>query len=307
MKKIAVICINYNRFDLTRNLIHQFANINSPNFFYHLIIIDNNSADKSYLRLKKLYNNHPLITLIKSETNTGFSGGVNIGLTHALAKRYDFALLINNDTNITRNFLNQLIKPFFTDPHLLIAGPKIYFSKGHEYHHHYTSKQLGKILWSVGGLIDWQNIYGQNRGINQEDKGQYNHYTTSLDFISGCCMLIRLKNLNQVGLFDDQYFMYMEDCDFCTRAKRSGFHIAYVPKSIIYHHNAGSSQAGGDMQQYFLSRNRLLFASKYANLRTKFALVRQSLTIILGKYKWQKRGVIDYYLKKLGPGSWPIK
>ena len=306
MKKVAIIILNWKRSDLTIDLIKQFKLIKAKNIFFHIILIDNHSPDKSFSRFNKVFANNPLVTLFKTETNLGFSAGVNFDLNHALEKRYDYALVINSDVKITPNFLQELIKAFKRNTKLVITGPKIYFTKGHEFHkNRYSKNQLGKVLWSAGGTIDWKNIYAQNKGIDEVDTGQYNRIDTSIDFISGCCMLINLSLLKKIGLFDDNYFMYLEDADLCTRIKRNGFKIAYIPKSVIYHHNAGSSSAGGNLQQYYLSRNRLLFAKKYANFRTKFALHRQSfITLLLGKYKWQKRGILDFYLAKFGQGSY---
>jgi len=306
MKKVAIIILNWKRSDLTIDLIKQFKLIKAKNIFFHIILIDNHSPDKSFSKFKKLFDKDPLITLLKTNANLGFSAGVNYGLNHAIEKRYDFALVINSDVKITPNFLQELIKPFEKNPKLVITGPKIYFTKGHEFHkNRYSKNQLGKVLWSVGGTIDWKNIYAQNKGIDEVDTGQYNHIDNNIDFISGCCMLINLTLLKKVGLFDDDYFMYLEDADLCTRVKRSGLKIAYLPKSVIYHHNAGSSSAGGNLQQYYLSRNRLLFAKKYANFRAKLALFRQSfLTLLFGKYQWQKRGILDFYLAKFGQGSY---
>jgi len=306
MKKIAIIILNWKRSDLTIDLIKQFKLIKTKNIFFHILLIDNHSPDKSFSKFKKLFAKDPLVTLLKTNSNLGFSGGVNFGLNHAIEKRYDYALVINSDVQITPTFLQELYKPFKSNPKLVITGPKIYFSKGHEFHkNRYIKNQLGKVLWSVGGTIDWKNIYGQNKGIDEVDTGQYNCIDTSIDFISGCCMLIKLTLLKKIGLFDDNYFMYLEDADLCTRVKRNGLKIAYIPKSVIYHHNAGSSLAGGNLQQYFLSRNRLLFARKFASFRAKFALHRQSFfTLLFGKYKWQKRGVLDFYLAKFGKGSY---
>lgn len=306
MKKIAIIILNWKRSDITIDLIKQFKLIKTKNIFFHIILIDNHSPDKSHSKFKKIFSQDPLITLLKTNSNLGFSGGVNIGLNHAIEKRYDYVLLINSDVQITSNFLNELYKPFLKNPQLAITGPKIYFTKGREFHKNkYLKNQLGSVLWSVGGLIDWKNIYGQNKGIDEVDTGQYNRIDTNIDFISGCCMLISLPKLKKIGLFNDDYFMYLEDADLCTRVKKNGLKIAYIPKSIIYHINAGSSLAGGSLQQYFLSRNRLLFASKYAGFRTKLALHRQSFfTLLFGKYKWQKRGILDFYLGKFGKGSY---
>ena len=146
---------------------------------------------------------------------------------------------------------------------------------------------------------------GSNAGIDNIDKGQYDKIKYNLDFISGCCILIKSEVFKKIGLLDEKYFMYLEDADFCTRAKLSGYKNAYVPTSIIWHINAGSSSSGSELHNYFITRNRLLFGYKYATFRTKFALFRESIRILFFSVSaWQKRGVLDYYLKNLGKGSW---
>ncbi len=308
MKKIAIIVLNYHRHTLSFNLIQQLKTANTKPFFCHIILVDNASTKKSKQFFNKSFDKDPQITTIFSSKNLGFSGGVNLALNHAYQKRYDYALVINNDVDITKNFLVHLFKPFNRHSKLALTGPKIYFKKGHEYHKNYTVSQLGKVIWSAGGTIDWDNIYGQNRAIDQVDKGQFNQSTSKIDFISGCCFLADLKKLKEVNFFDDYYFMYMEDCDLCQRLKMAGYKIAYIPNSVIYHQNAGSSHAGGPLQQYYLSRNRLYFAKKFASPKTRFALFRQSiLTVLFSKYTWQKRGILDYYFNHMGISRWHSK
>ena len=100
--------------------------------------------------------------------------------------------------------------------------------------------------------------------------------------------------------------MYLEDADFCQRAKKAGFKLAYVPEAKIWHINSGSSKTGGDLQNYFLTRNRLLFGFRYAKLKTKLALIKESIIQLFNPSisKWQKIAIRDFYFNKLGKGSW---
>ena len=101
------------------------------------------------------------------------------------------------------------------------------------------------------------------------------------------------------------YFTYYEDADLCRRLLKCGYSYAYYPKSFIWHINSGSSSPGSPSHDYFLTRNRLLFGFRFANLKTKFALFRQSLYILLSSPSvWQKKAIIDYYLGNLNRGSW---
>jgi hypothetical protein len=120
-------------------------------------------------------------------------------------------------------------------------------------------------------------------------------------------MMIKRQAMQQLHGFDDRYFMYLEDADICIRARRLGYQLWYIPKAQIWHVNAGSSGSGSNLHDYFLTRNRLLFGYQYAPLRTKFALFRESLRMLLTARDWQKQGIIDYYKRKLRWGSYPIK
>ena len=156
----------------------------------------------------------------------------------------------------------------------------------------------------MGGKIDWDNIYGSNIGIDEVDHGQYDKNSPTPDFVSGCCYLAKADFYRKVGLFDQKYYLYMEDDDICQRAIKQKYKIMVEPKSVIWHINSGTAIASSNIQDYFITRNRLLFAYKYAPLKTKLAIFRESIKHLLFGRPWQKNGVRDYYLSKFGQGSW---
>ncbi|KKQ34533.1 MAG: putative glycosyltransferase [Microgenomates group bacterium GW2011_GWA2_37_6] len=163
---------------------------------------------------------------------------------------------------------------------------------------------MGKVIWYAGGAIDWENVIGNHKGLDEVDKGQFDE-DGETKMATGCCFLVKKEVLEKVGLYDDRYFLYFEDADFSERVKKAGFKIFYAPKSIIWHKNAQSSGgSGSSLQDYFTTRNRLIFGYTYAPMRTKIALFRQSLNLILKGRPWQRRGIIDFYLGRLGKGSY---
>lgn len=101
--------------------------------------------------------------------------------------------------------------------------------------------------------------------------------------------------------------MYYEDADYSVKAKKKGIKILYWPSAIVWHKNAGSAGGSGStLQDYFISRNRMLFGMRYAPLRARFALFRESIRIMFTGRYWQKRGVIDFYRHKFGKGTYGI-
>ncbi|MDP4009690.1 MAG: glycosyltransferase family 2 protein [Candidatus Shapirobacteria bacterium] len=306
MSQIAIIVLNWKKPQLTIDTIDSLLKINHKSFSYKIFLVDNGSPDNSVEIFKNKYKSNKKIKLVETKKNLGYVGGNNAGIVFALKSGFDSYLLINNDVLVDPNFLEILNKASVKDKSIGILGPKIYFAPGHEFHKdRYTKKQIGKIIWSAGGAIDWKNVLGSNVGIDDYDQGQYDQETYDPDFISGCCMLIKKEVFQKIGLLNEDYFMYLEDMEICQRAKKNNYKLAYIPGSVIWHINAGSSSSGSPLHDYFITRNRLLFGFKYASFRTKFALFRESIKFyFFSKSAWKKTAVKDFYLNKLNKGSW---
>jgi len=301
MKKIAVIVLNWKQPKLTIETITSLLKIKHPSFDYEIILVDNGSPDNSLKIFNQEYKNNNSIKILETNANLGYTGGNNFGINYALKNKFDFLVLLNNDVLVDPNFLEELLKE---STRYDILGPKIYFAPGFEFHKdRYQKKDLGKVIWSMGGQMDWNNIYGSNISIDDIDHGQFEKIISNIDFVSGCCLMASHQVFEAIGKLDENYFMYLEDVDFCHRAKIASFKMACIPKSIIWHVNSGSTSGPGHLQNYFITRNRIYFAYKYASLRTKFAIFRESFKFLF-KSKWQRQAVIDIYLKKMKKGSW---
>jgi GT2 family glycosyltransferase len=241
--------------------------------------------------------------LIQNETNLGFTGGNNVGIKYALKNNADYILVLNNDTLVDESLLNEFLKVFKAYPKAGAISPKIYFAKGFEFHKKkYKKSDLGKVVWAAGGEIDWENVYGTNRGVNEVDKGQYDK-PEEVDFASGACVFYRAIALRKVGMFDEKYFMYLEDVDLSMRMKIKSWRVLYAPKAIIWHKVAQSTAIGSDLNDYYITRNRLRFGMMYAPFRSKLALLKESWKFLLKGRFWQKIAVKDFYLGIGGRGS----
>ena len=306
MKSIDIVVLNWNTPQLTINTVKSLLKVKANNFIYKILIIDNGSTDNSVSQFRRVFNTYKNIFVYNTGSNLGYVDGNNYGINIALKTNPDYILIVNSDVIVKPDFLQIMFEFLESHYDYGLVGPKIYFAPGFEFHkQRYLAKDLGKVIWSAGGVIDWDNIYGTNIGIDEVDIGQFNLPRSDVDYISGCCLLVRKEIFIKFGPFDSRYFMYLEDDEFSKRLVKNGIKIAYLPDSIIWHINAGSAQAGGGpLHDYFLTRNRLLFGFTYAPLRTKLALFRDSIRIYLAGTPWQKRGVIDFYLHKFGKGSW---
>ena len=300
MKKVFVIILNWNRFNDTLACLESVQVLNTQGFDLKVLIVDNASTDDSLKRLKEIKN----VEIISNSTNLGFAGGNNVGIRYALKKGADYVVVLNNDTILEKDSLNHLVKTASDNPKTGALSPKIYFEKGYEFQKNkYKIADEGKVIWYAGGLIDWKNVYGSGRGVDEVDKGTFNQIADT-DFATGTCMLFPRVALEKIGMFDEKYFMYYEDTDLSQRLKKGGFEVMYVPDAHIWHKVAQSSGIGSELNDYFITRNRMLFGLKYAPLRTKLALIKESLKLLLSGRKWQKTGISDYYLGRFGKGSW---
>jgi GT2 family glycosyltransferase len=162
---------------------------------------------------------------------------------------------------------------------------------------------LNFINRGIKNLVDWANIATPHRGVDEVDVGRYDQLE-EIEFVSFCAALIKKEVFAKISLLEKKYFLYYEDADFCQRALRAGFKLFYVPRAKVWHQVAASSQIGGDLHDYFFARNQLLFGWRFAPWRSKLALAKQSLRHLFFGRSWQKKGVIDFYLKKFGQGRW---
>jgi GT2 family glycosyltransferase len=306
---ISVVILNWNRKKDTLNCLESLQKAKCE-FELEIIVVDNASSDGSVSEIKKFFRQRSKRgkifrgEIIKNKENLGFCKGNNIGIDHALNHGADFVLLLNNDTFVEKDFLVNLIGTAFKHPKGGVFSPKIYFAPGYEFKKEiYKDKDVGKVIWYAGGDLDWKNVYGTNCGVDNVDHGQFDKVKQT-DFATGACMLLRKEVLRDVGSLDKKYFMYFEDADLSIRAKRKGWGVIFVPDAKIWHKVSQSSGIGGPLNDYFITRNRLLFGIRYASLRTRFALYRESLRLLKSGRKWQKKGVVDFYFGKFEKGSW---
>ena len=234
----------------------------------------------------------------------GFTGGNNFGMKYALKNGADYIVMLNNDTRIDPDMVKNLYLSIKDDKEAGGVLPKIYFEKGYEYHKdNYKKDELGKVIWYAGGRMDWANLIGKNIGVDEVDHGQFDN-NREIDLATGCCFMIKAEVLRKVGMFDDNFFLYYEDADLTRRIKKAGYKIVFEPKAIMWHKNAESTgKSGSPLQDYFISRNRMLFGMRYAPVRTKIALIRESLKILVKGRESQKKGIVDFYLGKFGKGT----
>lgn len=301
MKLVYSIVLNWNQPDLTKDTLLSLTKQKVSGYKHKILLVENGSVKTT--KLSGLAG----IEVLLLDQNYGFAKGNNMGIRKALDEGADYVFVVNNDVDLDSSALNQLFNFMESNNSAGAASPLIYFAKGYEFHkNRYKENQKGKVVWAAGGKIDWLNIYGSNRRVDEVDEGS-DTKPIKIDFASGAAVLYSSKALNDVGFFDENYFMYLEDMDLSVRMSKKQYFSYLVPGSVVWHKVSQSSAIGGSLNDYYISRNRLIFGFKFASNRAKFALLREAFRLLFTGRDWQKRGVFDFFVRKYGRGSWPKK
>ena len=241
MNMVSIIIPNYNGEDLLYNCINSiYKNISIKDF--EIIVVDNGSTDNSINRVKSNFQN---VEIISSNSNLGYSGGCNLGATHASGK---YLLFLNNDTEHSNEWIEKLV--YFLDSNSKIAAvqPKIL---------NIHNKKLFDYAGGAGGFIDkfcFPFVQGRIFHTLEEDHNQYNN-PSRIFWASGAAFMIRSNIFKTLEGFDKVYFAYMEEIDLCWRAQAMGYKIYSVPDSFVYHYGKQTIKENTIKSHYLNHRN----------------------------------------------------
>ena len=246
-RKIGIVTVLYNSETVLTEFFETLAKQTYENFI--LYVVDNLSPDRSLEVSKKLAEYHQFKTvIIENDANYGVAKGNNIGVQRALKDGCDLILLSNNDIALRNNSIKNLIIGL-DEKNADMAVPKIYIYD--------TNK-----IWAAGGDFIKKNGLTKHNGEGEEDKGQFN-LSRKVVYAPTCFMLIRKEVFNDVGMMDENYFVYYDDTDFVYRAlNKYDKELWYIFDSEIYHNESTSTGKMSDFSIKFLWRNLVYFALK---------------------------------------------
>jgi len=252
--KVAVIIVNWKKYDITSICIESILNSTNSNF--KIILVDNESDNKKVKNFK--YKNE--IEIIQNKKNEGFSKANNIGIDYALKNNFDYTILINNDTIVEKNLIEVLLKTAQAK-NFSVVQPLIL-------------KYSGKEIWNAGGRI---NYFFGNFITRKKVGNSLNSSHELTEWFTGCCCLFKTKIFKEIGKLDESFFAYYEDVDFSLRIKKHGYKIGFTSKTHIYHYESFSSilnnSKGGKLSPYihYLNiRNHILILKKHSDLFNSF-------------------------------------
>lgn len=215
------------------------------------VVVDNGSGNSEPERIAERF---PEVNLIRNDRNRGFAAGCNQGVSLALSRGAGYILLLNNDTTVEPGFLGVLLEHLQQAPNVGAVGPLVRCHESSE-------------VWSAGGWINSALGIAGHYGKGLDARELRRADPREVDYVAGCAMLIRSEAIQRVGKFDEAYFAYYEDSDWCVRARRLGYSVHVVPASVVVHKRgvtAGSRGSNGlsALQAYLWGRNGIIFARK---------------------------------------------
>ncbi|MBC7261248.1 MAG: glycosyltransferase family 2 protein [Chloroflexi bacterium] len=235
MSKVAIVIPTWNGLKYLPTCLD--AALRQTYHQYEVVLVDNGSRDGTY---EFVTTHYPQVRVLRSERNLGFAAGTNLGIrnTHS-----EYVATLNNDTEAEPSWLEELVKVMDSDPSVGMCASKMLF---------YDQRQM---INSAGIAVDRIGMAWDREGGKKDSNVNSEPYE-----VFGSCAgaaLYRRAMLDEVGLFDEDFWAYLEDVDLAWRAQACGWRCLYVPSARVYHAYSATGRKDSPFKDYLLARNRL--------------------------------------------------
>jgi GT2 family glycosyltransferase len=271
----SIIIVNWNVCALLRRCLASVPEAAGPDVRYEVIVVDNASHDDSVAMVRAEF---PQVRLLANPTNRGFSGGNNDGIRLSRGRTL---LLLNPDTEMQPGALAALLATLDGAPDVGMVGPRLLNSDGSTQPSRRRFPTLATALLESTPLQPYFPDHPLLRRYYLADQPEDQEH--DVDWITGACMLVRRSVIEQVGGFDEGYFMYSEELDLCRRIKRAGWRIVYQPAAVVIHHESQSADQDVPARHLRFNRSKIRYVLRWHG-RTAAAGLRVWL---LALYAWQ--------------------
>lgn len=284
MIELSIIIVSYNTKELTLKCLRSLTSLKLKT---EIIVVDNGSIDGTVeelknLKIEKQKNN---LIIIENKKNLGFSKANNVGIKTSSGK---YILLLNSDTVVFPETLASMIQFMEINPKIGVATCRVELGDGAldpACHRGFPTPWASLTYFlSLEKLFPKSKLFGQyHLGFAMSDTPH------EIDSCSGAFYLVRREVIDQVGLLDEDYFMYGEDLDWSYRIKKAGWKIMYNPLVKITHFKKQSGRENEDQelkketQRHFYETMKLFYKKHYLNQYPKIVFVLIMLTIEVKK------------------------
>ena len=270
--KIAIIILNWNGKLLLERFLPSIIKYSSD--LANIYVADNASTDGS---INFVNSNYPEVKVIKNRINGGYARGYQDAIKHV---KEPILCLLNNDVEVTENWLNPILNIFDKEAQTAVIQPKILDKKNPKYF---------EYAGAAGGYIDrlgYPYCRGRIFDFIEMDQNQYDN--TPVFWASGACFFIRNKVFHEVGGFDTDYFAHMEEIDLCWRIFNASYDTKYCKEATVYHLGGGTLNHLNPNKTYLNFRNSLFTILKNSPNPTLIILLRLILDGLAAIYLFSK-------------------
>jgi N-acetylglucosaminyl-diphospho-decaprenol L-rhamnosyltransferase len=270
---LSVIIVSYNVRDLLCRCLEtvqaELAGLNTE-----ILVVDNASSDGT---VDAIHEHFPVVRVIANDRNPGFAAANNQALEIATGQT---VLFLNPDTELRPGALTAMLEYLANHPRVGIVGPRLQFPDGsvQSSRRSFPTPLTGLVestpiqRW-LPGLPPLRRYYRANES---DDQCQY------VDWLVGACLLVRREVIDAIGGFDERFFMYSEELDWCYRAQGAGWRIVYLPSAVVTHHEGRSSEQNRIQrsQNFLESKSRLYEKHFGADVGRALRLCLLAFTIV---------------------------
>lgn len=278
---VAVVVLNWNGTADTDECLESLLRLDYPRV--EVVVVDNGSRPPAAEAFARRFRS---ATCLQVAENRGYAGGNNVGIRYALERGHDYVFVLNNDTVVQRGCVAAAVAVAESDERIGVVGVKI------------LAMDDPARVWVAFGQVTYRQGLVRLIGYYWFDDGRFDRQQ-DVEWVPGTAMLFRRRALEVVGTFDEEFFAYHEDVDWCASARDRGFRVVFTPEAIIYHKGHQSSGGRGYVtpRQYLAGRNMVLFVKKHATLAQRVKFAAFVLGTLPGQFlrRWltgEHRGVI---------------
>jgi GT2 family glycosyltransferase len=305
--QVCVVVVNWNGVSQSRRCLMSLRDLDYPNV--KACLVDNGSTDGSAAELGREFSEVDVLAL---PSNIGYAGGCNAGIAWAREHGAEYIWLLNNDTTFDPQSLRALttraseLRGSGAAP---ILAPKILFASA------------PTTVWSAGGTLRWPWLEREHIGMGEEDESQ--DAAREIDWASGCALFFPASVADAVGPLDERYFLYLEDVDWCLRARRLGIPIWFVPEARLWHDvSLSTKEVDSRDLRYYFARNYYILAFDHCGpvgrawvaVRIGITLAKSTIRSLLfpsyrrdSFYQSQTRAIRDFIGHRFGQAPYSVE
>jgi len=277
-KELSIIIPHFNGIDILKDCLESVYRNTYQAFDLHLI--DNGSGDGSQEFVRE---NFPQVNLIENDNNRGYAGACNQGIELSAT---EFILLLNNDTEMPANFLQEMINEIKTSPQIAFVQPKI-MSIQDKIFFDYSGGGGGEM-----DILGYPFARGRIFDTVEKDKSQYDDMTKTVFWTSGCALLLRKQVVDEIGILDEDFFAHQEEIDLNWRAQLAGYKNVVTYRTQIYHYSGYTLRSDNLKKMYLNHRNNLIMMMKNYSFLTLSVLfpirvIFEMATIMVDAAMWE--------------------